>query len=186
MNPTRIGILINKLIFYRKKWRVFVFKLRGLKIQDGSALGKISCDWHNKLFIGSNCELQDDIDFRIWQPFDKESFIKIGDRVFIGHGCEFVCNCRITIGNDCLIASNSTFVDVGHEYNKSSIIKSQACTVGEITVGDDVWIGTSCVILQGVTIGRGSIIGAGSVVNKSIPEYQIWAGSPARFLKYRT
>jgi lipopolysaccharide O-acetyltransferase len=52
-----------------------------------------------------------------------------------------------------------------------------------VTIGDDVWIGDSVAILPGVTIGRGSVIGALSVVNKSIPEYCIAAGNPARVLK---
>lgn len=154
-------------------------------IKEGGNLGRISCNWPNKLSIGSACDIQDNVDFRIWHPFGHDTGITIGDRVFIGNGCEFVCNTRITIGNDCLIASGTTFVDVGHSFEASQKMNVQERTFAEITIGEDVWIGTSCQILQGVSIGSGSIIGAGSVVNKSVPSMQIWAGVPAKFIKNR-
>ncbi|HSN49376.1 MAG TPA: acyltransferase, partial [Flavobacterium sp.] len=100
--------------------------------------------------------------------------------------CEFVCSSKIVIGNDCFIASSTTVNDTGHEFAKHTKIKDQPITTAKITIEDDVWIGTSCVLLQGITIGKGSIIAAGSVVNKSIPEYEIWGGIPARFIKKRT
>lgn len=186
MQPTFFGLFAHRIKRSKSVLRKISLQLRGLRVKKGSLLGRLSCDWPNKLIIGMDCEIQDGVDFRSWQPFDKHSFIKIGDRVFIGHNCEFVINSRITIGNDCLIASKTTFVDVAHEYAKSAPIKSQPCITSEIIIEEDVWIGTSCVILKGVTIGCGSIIGAGSVVNKSIPKYQIWAGVPARFIKDRT
>ena len=54
-----------------------------------------------------------------------------------------------------------------------------------VAIGDDVWIGTNATILPGVTIGRGAIVAAGSVVTSSVAEYDIVAGVPARFLKKR-
>ncbi len=56
---------------------------------------------------------------------------------------------------------------------------------GEITIGDDTWIGTDSIILSGVKIGRGSVIAAGSVVTKSFPDYSIIGGNPAKFIKFR-
>jgi virginiamycin A acetyltransferase len=56
---------------------------------------------------------------------------------------------------------------------------------GPITIGNDVWIGTQCVILSGSTIGDGAVIAANSVVTADIPPYAIAAGSPARVLRYR-
>ena len=52
-----------------------------------------------------------------------------------------------------------------------------------ICIEDEVWIGTHVIVLPGVTIGKGAIIAAGSVVNKNVPAYEIWGGSPARFLQ---
>lgn len=52
-------------------------------------------------------------------------------------------------------------------------------------IGNDVWIGNRALVLQGVKIGDGAVVGAGSVVTKDIPPYEIWAGNPARFIKKR-
>jgi len=183
--PTKIALIYNKILHFINKIVVISLKLRGLESGKGTRIGKIKCDWPNKINIGSDCEIQDDVDFRLWQPFNDSSYIKMGEKVFIGHGCEFVCNTKISIGNNCLIASKCTLNDTGHEYNRYANINLQPITSKEIIIEDDVWIGTSCVILQGVIIGQGSVIAAGSVVNKSIPPYEVWAGVPARFIKKR-
>jgi acetyltransferase-like isoleucine patch superfamily enzyme len=185
MKPNKILSLERKLNGISNYLAVLQLKIKGLRIGKGVLLEKITCDWPNKLIIGNSCVIQNAVNFRIWHPYNTDSFINIGDRVFIGHACEFVCNSGITIGNDCLIASNTVFNDTGHEYSKHSKINIQPVSTKKISIEEDVWIGTSSVILQGVTIGKGAIIGAGSVVNKSIPEYEIWAGVPVRFIKKR-
>ena len=161
MKPTYFGLIVHKSRTLTLKWRLIIFKLRGLQIKKGSTLGKISCDWPNSLSIGLNCVIQDNVDFRIWHPYEINSYIKIGDNVFIGHGSAFACASKITIGDNCLIASGCSFIDGGHEYSKFSYINTQPMIVEEITIHEDVWIGMSCSILKGVTIGKGSVIGAG-------------------------
>jgi acetyltransferase-like isoleucine patch superfamily enzyme len=54
-----------------------------------------------------------------------------------------------------------------------------------VEIEEDVWIGANCVILPGVTIGRGAVIGAGSVVTKSVPAYSIYVGNPAKLMRMR-
>lgn len=56
--------------------------------------------------------------------------------------------------------------------------------VKPIIISENVFIGARCIILKGVSIGAGAIIGAGSVVTKSVPPYSVWAGNPARLIKY--
>src|SRR5690606_28136489 len=89
------------------------------------------------------------------------------------------------IGNDCLIASHTTLVDTAHEFKVGQLINEQPTTSSPIIIEEDVWIGTRCVILQGDTIGKGAIIAAGSLINKSIHEYEVWGGVPARFISNR-
>lgn len=183
--PNKIALIHHKALNFFNKIFLFSLKIRGLQAGKETRVGKIRCNWPNKLILGSFCEIQDDVDFRIWQPFNDSSYIKLGEKVFIGHACEFVCNTKISIGNNCLIASRCTINDTGHEFSRNEPINLQAITSKEIIIENDVWIGTSCIILQGVTIGEGSVIAAGSVVNKSIPPYEVWAGVPARFIKKR-
>lgn len=98
---------------------------------------------------------------------------------------------RLQIGNWCSIAADVVFVLGGeHNYQKFStypfnrvLFKEQTATKGKIIVEDDVWIGYGSVILSGVTIGRGGVIAAGSVIAKDVPPYAIV--SNGRIIKYR-
>ncbi|MFD2942089.1 acyltransferase [Flavobacterium notoginsengisoli] len=183
--PNKIALIYNKVISIGHSVSFYLLKIRGLQGGEDSQVGSITCNWPNKLILGRECEIQDKVDFKIWHPFNDESYIKLGNKVFIGHACEFVCNDKIIIGNNCLIASRTTINNTGHEYKINANINLQPITSLPVILEDDVWIGTSCVILQGVTIGTGAVVAAGSVVNKSIPANEVWAGVPARFIKKR-
>jgi len=185
MKPNNITLIFHKYTVFKRKILANFLVLRGMQIGKRTSIGVITCEWPNKILIGNYCNIQDAVDFRIWHPFNPACYIKLGNNVFVGHACEFVCNSNITIGSNCLIASNTTFVDTSHEYSKEYPINTQSVTSKSIVLEEDVWVGTSCVILQGVTIGKGAVIGAGSVVNKNIPSYEVWAGVPARFIKKR-
>lgn len=106
-------------------------------------------------------------------------------------------NNKLKIGNYVSIASDVTFIMGGnHFYNRIStypfefmlnnnIPEVDAFSKGDIIIEDDVWIANKSIILSGVTIGRGAIVGAGSVITKNIPPYAIVAGNPAKIIKYR-
>lgn len=185
MGKSYIPLTVFKWVCFVAACRKIYFKAAGLKMGTGVLLGKITCQWPQRLALGNHCEVEDNVIFKIHKPFAGDNYINIGERVFIGNGCEFNCNTKIIIGNDCLIASKTTMVDTGHEISRSNKIRLQPCTIQEIIISDDVWIGTQCIVLKGVTIGDGSIIGAGSLVNKSVPPYQVWAGVPAKFIRNR-
>jgi acetyltransferase-like isoleucine patch superfamily enzyme len=165
--------------------RRYYLQLAGLQVAAGGSLGKISCKWPKNVKIGAECVIEDRVRFHIASPFSADNYIKLGDRVFIGECSQLNCVTSITVGNDTMIAANTTIVDVSHEVNPALPINKQPTFGKEIVIGNDVWIGAGAIILKGVTIGDGSVIGAGSLVNKSIPPYQMWAGSPARFIRNR-
>jgi chloramphenicol O-acetyltransferase type B len=138
----------------------------------------LRCSWvrrHGMIRIPWNVEL--------WSPHKD---IELGDRVQFGKGCFVHCDAKF--GNNVLIARNVAFVGRDdHQYNipGKTIWDSPRGDKFKVIVEDDVWIGHGCVILSGLTIGRGSVIAAGSVVTEDIPRYAIAGGNPSRLLGYR-
>lgn len=137
---------------------------------------------HNDTFLAR------DIDFRcisvgkksygdldVWHWNHPNERLIIGDYVSISDGVRFL------LGGNHPYQGFSTFPFRVKYFGE----KDEAETKGPIIVNDDVWIGTNSLILSGVTIGQGAIIAAGSVVTRSIPEYAIAAGNPAKVIKYR-
>ena len=119
--------------------------------------------------------------------------ITIGNHVGMSSPCIWIQN-KLTIGNHVNIGGNCLILDTdthqidylarrGHKVADPSKPKTTIQSV-PITIEDDVWIGANCIILKGVTIGARSVIGAGSVVTKSIPADCIAAGNPCHVIKY--
>jgi acetyltransferase-like isoleucine patch superfamily enzyme len=117
------------------------------------------------------------------RPIGKASNIEIGKGTFINTDIRFGCpSSKIIIGKNCQIAPGVCFETVNHgivyEPNKGRGGWSMP-----ILIEDEVWIGCGAIILQGVTIGKGSVVAAGAVVNKNIPPKTIYGGVPARLIK---
>lgn len=107
--------------------------------------------------IGVNCEL----------------YASNGGEIFIGD--------YVMMGPECVIYTSS------HEHSRTDIpMQKQGHTKAQnVIIGNDVWIGRRVSILPGVTIGNGCIIGTGAVVTKSVPDYSVAVGVPARVIKKR-
>lgn len=115
----------------------------------------------------------------------KDALIEIGDNTRIHGSCIHAFN-TITIGQNCLIAANCQIMDgSGHDLSFDDVSK-RLNTVGDakpVVIKNNVWIGANCIIMPGVTIGEGSIVAAGSVVVKDVPEMCICGGNPAKVIK---
>lgn len=114
-----------------------------------------------------------------------DSYLEIGDNTGMSNVMIYASS-QIYIGKNVLIGAETTIFDTDFhtfEYVRNNKDEGEPLIASPITIGDDVFIGTRCIILKGVTIGKGSVIGAGSVVTGNIPEYEVWAGNPARFIR---
>lgn len=108
--------------------------------------------------------------------------VLIGDRTRIGMNNVLIG--PVTIGNDVMFAQNIVLSGLNHGYEDITIVPhKQAVTKKKITIEDEVWIGANSVVVAGVTIGKHSVIAAGSIVIKDIPPYSVAAGNPAKVIK---
>lgn len=121
-----------------------------------------------KVEVGSWCYVGEQT--RIWSS----ASIRIGDRVLISHLCTIIDNLTHPVDPNARHQQFRHIVERGFPGHDN---------LGErpVTIEDDVLIGAQCVVLRGVTIGRGAIVGAGSVVTRDVPAMEIWAGNPARY-----
>ena len=106
--------------------------------------------------------------------------------LMVGYGDPGDTEGLIKIGNNVRIAPNVMIISANHVFDNTDIpICKQGMDVKPITIEDDVWVAGRVNIMAGVTIGKGSVIGAGSIVTKDIPPYSVAVGVPAKVIKYR-
>lgn len=174
--PSLVFFLIkNPSIYIHKSAIIRVNSYDNITLGANSSIGAFS------IIIVSND--------RISKNSFKNSNLSIGSHTYIGEGNNIrAAGGNIIIGNDCLISQYVTIVASNHDIKKEIPIREQAWSTKNnfVIINDDVWIGAGSIILPGVNIGKGAVIAAGSVVTKSIPDYAIVAGNPAKVLKYRT
>lgn len=146
----------------------------------------------SELFGSMGDNVHVDIDFHCEYGIN----IHCGNDVIINMNCTFVDNNRIDIGNNVLIASDVKIytathtTDVVGRTNSQENKKISGCFCRTfsrpVRIEDNVWIGGGAILLPGVVIGRNSVIGAGSVVTRSIPENCVAVGNPCRVIKHIT
>jgi len=150
--------------------------------------GKEFIDFGNKLTTGRNCRIE--VTVRAIDYSVKQKLITFGDNIILNDNVHIAARYSIKIGHNVLMASKVFISDHNHG-NYSDPIHSDANTPvndrplygSEIVIEENVWLGEFVVVLPGVTIGKGCIIGAMAVVNKSIPPFSIAVGAPAKVIK---
>jgi len=107
-----------------------------------------------------------------------------GKGVFINFNCTFLDTGIITIGARTLVGPNCSFYAATHPLDPFLRNGIKGPELGaDINIGEDCWFGGNCIVLPGVTLGRGVTVGAGSVVTKDVPAFHVVAGNPARILR---
>jgi acetyltransferase-like isoleucine patch superfamily enzyme len=164
---------------------------------------------HNNLILGKNVFVGDRCVFYQTDDKDEKGNVELSDKVHlysdiiieIGEGgCIFVDeethiqpHCQLMamvgslrIGKRVEIAPRCAFYPYNHGIKSGESIRSQPLfTKGGITIGDDAWLGYGVTVLDGVHIGNGTVVGAGSVVTKSLPDNAIAFGVPAEVVRIR-
>ncbi|SMG46758.1 acyltransferase [Paenibacillus aquistagni] len=124
------------------------------------------------------------IDYKTY--FRYPSKITLGNNVWVNKGCQIfgsfhIKDAEIIFGDNIALGPNVTIFSASHDYKFLNLPD----TARSVVIEDNVWIGGNSTILPGVVIGEGSIIGAGSIVTRSIPPYSVAIGSPAVVVKRR-
>jgi len=115
---------------------------------------------------------------------DFPSKLRVGNNVSINRNCVLNAAGYIEIGDDVLIGPNVIIYSQNHNYEKRDVpVRLQGYSKKKVIIKNNVWIGANTIVLPGVTIGSNSIIGANSLVNKSVPENTLVAGNPGRIIK---
>ena len=160
--------------------------------KDGLSLnGIIEIESGERIHVGENVQLRRGVSLCAMKNrrhcYDTE--IRIGDNVFLNERTKVWAADRITIGNNVMVGPDVLITDNSHGKNDTiaeldipPILRDHFST-GPIVIEDNVWIAAKVCILGGVHIGKGSVIGAASVVTRDIPPYSIAVGNPARVIK---
>ncbi|MFH1482850.1 MAG: acyltransferase [Chloroflexota bacterium] len=126
---------------------------------------------------GKNANIEHGVDF------GSGSGIEIGDHSGLGIDSRIGL---VKIGKDVMMGPEVMIISREHIYSDlERPMRVQGGVSEAVIIEDDVWIGARAIILRGVRIGRGSIVGAGAVVTRDVPQHAVVGGNPARILKYR-
>lgn len=146
-----------------------------------SALGKEGVFFGNNVGIGDFSRVIVSTSLN-----DIGNYIKIGNNVGIGEYAYLGGAGGLEIGDDCIVGQYLSCHPENHNFeNLDLAIRHQGITRKGIEIGENCWIGSKVTFLDGVTLGSGCVIAAGSVVNKSFPDNSIIGGVPAKLLKTR-
>ena len=143
--------------------------LQGIKLGNRVTIGKYAIIRPSNIYGGS-----------IGEGLTMGNNSNIGPYNYIG------CSGKITIGNNVMLAPRVSIYAENHVFDHPEIlIRDQGVEKKEVIIEDDCWIAANSILLAGVTIGKGSVVAAGSVVTENVPPYSVVAGVPAKWIKSR-
>ena len=140
----------------------------------------------DRIFIGARSHVRDFARLEvIHRPtLGWDATLRIGNNVNIEQGAHIVCQCDVTIEDDVSITPFCAIVDTYHPHDPPDLAPKIGNRLPDVRtfvrIGAGTFIGTRSVILPNVNIGKGCVIGAGSIVSRDIPDYSVAMGSPAR------
>jgi len=164
--------VVNRFVFLAKVQSKVRFSVPVSSQFDGELqiIGTASVTW------GEHCRFGKDVVLET----QGDGVIELGDNVRINQGTVIVAHSRVSIENDCLIGEYCSIRDANHEIKMGKLIRTQGHSTLAIQIEHDCWLGRGAVVLKGVTLHKGCVIGANSVVTKAIPDNAIAVGVPCK------
>ena len=159
------------------KWRLGACSTNSFWISPSRLIGI------SNVYLGSGVRILHHARIEILRHANGFGRLIIGDNVHIGHNFFCTSAIEVRIGDGVLISDNVALIDNAHIHSKSVSSNDTGITCDAIDIGMNVVIYRNATILKGVSIGQGAVIAAGSVVNKDVEAFSLYAGSPARFKK---
>ena len=170
--------------FFFNWHKIVHFKMFGKKSFIGKGL-TIHLAKNGNIYIGNNVRIGNNARLSLYEDAHGFPNIKINDGCYIGDSFSILTCKNVIIEQDVLIASGVSLIGENHGMNPEHEFhyKSQPLNSKDIIIKTGAWIGEKAIILPGVSVGKKSIIGAGSVVTKNVPDYSIVVGNPAKIVK---
>ena len=169
--PGKVGTLIRTL-WFRYRWKKYAdVRVRPLS----QFINPSRIEFLGKASLGKQAFFSAD-----------GGTIEIGENFSCNVNCHINASIggQIIIGKNVLVGPNVVMRTANHNFNQANqLINQQGHSFNDIQIEDNVWIGSNCIILSGVKIGKGAVIAAGAVVNKEVPNNTIVGGVPAREIK---
>lgn len=136
--------------------------------------------------IGDNTTILNNARIQVYNDLTGlKSEVRIGNNCYIGYNTSILAGGNVEIGDGVLMASNILISSENHSVNPEDerYYSAQPLVCAPVKIEDGCWIGERVCILPGITIGKKCVVGAGSIVTKSIPDYCMVAGAPAKVIK---
>ena len=151
--------------------KLIIYKLFYLKRLSFNPYIKFSCGAHIRTLKNARIELGKASSYNNGTTVSatQNASITIGEYSGFGRNTIVVARHHIKIGDNVLIGPNVCIYDHDHVFKTNELMKNSGYETAPVIIEDDVWVGAGAIILKGVTIGHGSVIGAGTLINKNVP-----------------
>ena len=181
----RLKAILNKLFKINNYIRTIIFRCKVARCGKRLRVGKRITLFNPKFItVGDDVIINNNTSLFV-NPLSNVAQLIIGDRVQLGKYNDFGCSNKIVIEDDVITAPFVHITDRDHSYENINVpIKDQpANSKGQVTIGQGCWIGFGVQIMSGVSVGKQSVIAAGSIVTKDVPDYSLVGGNPAKVIK---
>jgi len=170
----------------KSRWRNIYYRALGVRIHGYVWMRaiEISRNWTD-IVIEDGVALDKGVVLLCSGPPQANKLI-IRSGTYVNRYTIFDAHTQLEIGRDCMIGPHCYVTDADHGTDPGKSVKEQSMKKSSVIIEDEVWLGTNVVVLPGVRIGKGAVVGAGSVVTRDLPSNSVAFGRPAQVVRMRS